>query len=457
MKITLYLLVVMMLPVMLVAQTIPNGDFEEWSTIEYAIPDQWNTSAPENLSDAGIVASTEVSGYINSAIRLETMMVDDQLVQAYFSNTDGDPLAGEGGVPYNGTPTGITGYYRYHLPALDTALMAVICKSSGSISSIDLFKIKGTGDLSEFTVFNFSLSNTEAVDTVIIAATSSNLITQEGIEIGSWIEFDQLAFTGASPVMPPIPNGSFDVWTSYSWDRPGRWNTRGQNISRTMDSYTNQYAVQLMNEVRDDGSVNPCTITTSDITEGPTTGGLPYGNLLDTLCGYYKFIAPEGQFAAISAQIFLNGSNINGNYQLLMPATEYTYFELPLYSSEVPDTLGVEITSAAWPFDNAQEGNMLIVDHVQLKSAPLNVFNVSDAGLSLFPNPVRNELNILLPSVVPSGQELFIYDQTGNCVFNILLTQKLVKLDTSFLGIGLYTYRIVSKGFNESGQFIVAK
>lgn len=457
MKKQVYMLVVMMFPVMLFAQSIPNGDFEEWTIFEYAMPDQWNTSARENLSDAGIVASTEVSGYINSAIRLETMVANDELVPAYFSNTNGDPLAGEGGVPYNGSPTGITGYFRYHLPALDTALMIVICKSGGSINSFDLFKIKGTGDQAEFTAFNFALSNDAAVDTVIIAATSSNLITEEGIEIGSWIEYDQLAFTGESPVMPPIPNGSFDDWNSYTWDRPIGWNTRGSNISRSTDSYSGEYAIQLVNEVREDGSIDPSTITTSDISNGPPVGGLPYSNMSDTLCGYYKFIAPEGQFASVSAMIFAGGNNIGGNYQQLPPAVSYSYFELPLNTFSVPDTLGVEITSASWPFDDDQEGNTLIVDHVQLKSAPLNVAGIDRSGLSLFPNPVRNELNIRLPREFSTNETLFIYDQSGKCIHSVLVTQKQFRMDTSFLASGLYTYLISSEDSGYSGQFIVIK
>jgi hypothetical protein len=457
MKKLCYILMTMMFPLLMVAQSIPNGDFEEWTIIEYAIPDQWNTSATENLMDAGFVASTEVSGYINSAIHLETMTNEDELIPAYFSNTDGDPVAGEGGVPYNGSPTGITGYYRYHLPALDTALMIVICKSGGSISSFDLFKIKGTGDQPEFTAFNFALTNAAAVDTVIIAATSSNLITEEGIEIGSWIEFDQLAFTGESPVMPPIPNGSFDEWNSYTWDRPIGWNTRGSNISLTTDSYSGEYAIQLVNEVREDGSIDPSTVTTSDISDGPPVGGLPYSNVSDTLCGYYKFIAPEGQFAAVSAVIYASGNNIGGNYLQLAPADSYTYFEMPLNTFSLPDTLGVEITSAAWPFDDDLEGNTLIVDHVQLKSAPLNTSEISHSGLSLFPNPVRNELTIKLASQWSTDDMIFIYNQSGQCVYSALVTQSQMMLDTSFLTAGLYSYKIGNDKAVSAGQFIVIK
>lgn len=450
------ILLLLLCPSLLFSQAIPNGNFEDWDIVDFSTPDFWNTSAIENLTNGGPVASTQVDGFANSAIRLETLMFDDEIFPGFFSNSNGDPLAGEGGMPYNVPATSISGYYRYHLPELDTAIMVIIFKKAGIITSYDLFKIKGTGEQSEFTAFNFPLTANTDVDTVIVAATCSNLVSEQGVEVGSWIEFDELMFTGEAE-MPAITNGSFDEWTDQSWQLPLGWNTRGLGITRSDDHYSGSYSIQLVNVNRDGESIEPSSITTSNVGNGPPGGGLPYTSLIDTLCGYYKFIAPEGQFAAMSAVIYADGMNTGGVYYQLHPVSDFTYFEFPLNSFTVPDTLGVEISSAAWPFDNIQEGNTLRVDHLQLKSAPLSNREISMTALSLFPNPSRNEVTIVLPDEVVNKETLFIYDSGGKCLTSIRITQSPLKLDTAALPNGVYSYRLNSEKSIASGQFIVAK
>src|SRR4051794_3514629 len=92
-----------------------NGSFENWNTTLYSEPDLWFTPNKQTISKAGIATVTAVTGFSGSAVRMETTINGPDTLQAFISNTNGDPVMGIGGIPYAFQPTEITGYYRYQL------------------------------------------------------------------------------------------------------------------------------------------------------------------------------------------------------------------------------------------------------------------------------------------------------------------------------------------------------
>ena len=227
-------------------QSIPNADFENWSNFNYDEPAFWFTSNMETVPAFSIPTVSPVVGFAGLSARIETYIVGLDTLKGSLSNTVQDILAVEGGVPYSEQPTELTGYYRYDLPGNDTALILVVFKSAGSILSSDLFKIKGTGSEPTYVPFSFPLTLASMPDTVIIAATASNLITNQGITSGSWIELDELAFTGPS-ITQAIPGGSLDNWINKSIDNPLGWTNIGNGVKQSSDAVSGLSALILEN------------------------------------------------------------------------------------------------------------------------------------------------------------------------------------------------------------------
>ncbi|HXP48840.1 MAG TPA: hypothetical protein VN922_02740, partial [Bacteroidia bacterium] len=236
----------------LFGQAVPNGGFESWTSTPYNEVSGWYSSNPQSLSMMGIANVTKVTGFSGSAVHLQTYISGQDSNFAYVSNSPGDPTQGQGGVPYSQKPTGITGYYRYNLPVHDSALLLVIFKKSGSIINTYIFKIHGTGSLTTFTSFNYTFTPALTItpDSIIVAAASSNAIQNIGVQNGSWLEIDQLAFAGATQA---IPGGNFDTWNSFAFDSPNGWqvetNGKGTSgVSKTTSSYSGTYALSLVSQ-----------------------------------------------------------------------------------------------------------------------------------------------------------------------------------------------------------------
>ena len=119
-------------------QAIPNGGFENWSTISFDNPDMYMSSNPDALRKIGQANCTKTTDKQNGtyAIKVETKVLNGDTVMGYFAN--GDP-GGSGGTPYSQSPTGITGYYKANIQSGDQAMMIVIFKKNGSLVSQDVF------------------------------------------------------------------------------------------------------------------------------------------------------------------------------------------------------------------------------------------------------------------------------------------------------------------------------
>ncbi|MCB0789355.1 MAG: hypothetical protein KDB75_08640, partial [Flavobacteriales bacterium] len=96
MKQSFLLGLVLLSPSLLLAQEIPNGDFELWSTqVLFERPDDWDSG---NYQDAPVVTTTKVTGAPEGqfAAHLETQILDDDTAFGYvlLGRIDETPVAG---------------------------------------------------------------------------------------------------------------------------------------------------------------------------------------------------------------------------------------------------------------------------------------------------------------------------------------------------------------------------
>lgn len=197
----------------LYGQAIPNGTFENWNSTSYNDPNGWNNGNLRDIQRLGMASITRVTGYSGFALRIQTNIIGSDTSDSYIINTDNpcsDPDQWTGGVPYSQQPTAITGYYRYNLPGNDSALLIVIFRKNGIHIGDNFIMIRGTGSQLTFVPFSFPVICSGTPDSIIIAATSSNKMTNLGIQNGSFLELDNLGFAGATQA---IPDGTFENWT----------------------------------------------------------------------------------------------------------------------------------------------------------------------------------------------------------------------------------------------------
>jgi hypothetical protein len=93
MKQTTYLIAVSMISTLLHAQSIPNGDFEHWTTFNFFEPTGWLSSNTETIHTNNWITVLPVDGHdgVGHAIRMSTDGQNGRVMPGYFSNTSVDP------------------------------------------------------------------------------------------------------------------------------------------------------------------------------------------------------------------------------------------------------------------------------------------------------------------------------------------------------------------------------
>jgi len=443
------------------AQDCPNGDFENWVSHPYNVPDSnWYTSNVQSLSQADTLTVWKVTGHSGQAIHLQTAIIGTDTLQAYAINTAGDPKSGSGGVPYTQKPTSITGYYRYNMVANDSALMIIEFKKAGVVISATQFTFRNvSGSISTFTAFSFPLNAIPATpDSVIIGIASSNL-EGTGIQSGSWLEIDELAFAGTG-ITEPIAGGSFDSWTAQTVDNPSSWTaeTHGDNgtgVAKSTDHRAGSYSVQLTTQPGRSGGGSGNSVEVSQITTGnysPNSGprgGLPYTRTSDTISGFYKYIPAGTDTGMLLVMLTASGTVVGGANHFFNAASAWTYFEMPFSAGTTPDTIRIDIQSGSWTADTA--GSVLKVDYLQLKSQPLlavNDLTNAAAKVLAYPNPANDVFNLRFDKVPAGSVNAKIYDLMGRVIDsrNYTAAPSVISFQVGYLPTGMYFYEVSNNG-----------
>ena len=404
------------------AQVFPNGAMENWQTLNIDEPNNWNTSNREwRMVNGQFTATKSNDSRSGFAIKLETRVSENEdTAFAYFANTNGDPTVGEGGQPFSQIPQNITGYIKSNIAAGDSAIMLVVFKKNGVVVSENTYKFAGTKNT--YTAFSFPIQNLSVTpDSVVIAAASSNVIDEVGITVGSWIMFDDLAFTGTG-ITQTITNGNFDDWSTTTVVNINDWYNGGEGVSRTT-GYKGMYGVEIETIEYEDDNIGPTVLNNYYFdNSGEIAGGLPYTRLNDTLVFWYKYVAAAtDDSAGVYVDLRNNENNVGGMFLKVGAASSYTKVAIPLEAFSEPTNLRLTFLSSF--SDNGPvmvAGSRLTIDEVQLASTPLNtglkgIFNKS-ASIGLYPNPASNVAVIQTNNKAAISYSL--NDITGKIVLN---------------------------------------
>ena len=453
------------------AQSIPNGNFENWTSMSYEDPQYYiQTSNTEafyncNATSANCVKTTDK--YHGTYAAQITSVGSGKSCFGYFinSNPNGNP-PWNGGAPYNQKPTGIRGYYKSAIPAGDSANIIVNFSAGGTGLAFYIFKLYGTH--SAYTPFSFTFSPALAStpDSVILGVTSSDVFNEIAIS-GSMIQVDSISFTGVTS-QPAQLNGDFELWTPKTVEKATNWymgNGGGQSngVAKTTDAYKGNYAVQMttyLGNTNNHAAAQPSQVSTGyydncSSNPCPVYGGFPFSNQVDTLTFWYKYAPANNDSAWVSLQFKNNFSQIMGMGQYLLASSSYQYVEVPFNLGQAPDTVVVQFQSSDWKDTLAASlGSVLKVDEVTFKSQPLNtsvpVFNLEN-HVTVFPNPSNGEFTV--QSSIFNVEQVEVYNAVGSKVISKKINSKQGTLNIN--DDGIYFIKMTSNGKTFTKKLIV--
>jgi hypothetical protein len=444
-------LAAIMLSLMSFAQ-LQNGNFETWNNISMNNPNGWYNSNKEAIALGLAPNVTQYTpAYLgNYSVKLETYVTLTDNLLGYVSNSP-DPFSGKGGVPYTQQPDSLTFFAKLGIQLGDTGLIIVIFKNAGSPIGMSAFKLVGN-DPTNWQRLAFKIGTLPmAPDTVIIAAASSNAMTNVGIQDGSFIVLDKLAFNTSAP----IPKGGFENWTLSSIDTPLNWDAKSATsfwenngvspIQKTTDKYEGQYALR-MKTMNNGGAYFFTGINNGNWnnTLMKFTGGFPYSVQMDTLMGWYKYTPKTLDSGQVNIEFRKSGVAF-GNYMMWLPAAAtWTNFKLPFSLPQVPDTAVITINSSNWPFSISDTGSVLIIDALQFISNPIVGIQPFAAGVNVLigPNPTKGEFSILYIPKNAGKATYALIDETGKTIISELLGGVKTTVNISGYPKGIYFVRI---------------
>jgi hypothetical protein len=365
-----------------IAQSIPNGNFENWTSGTYEYPQYYpftsNTDAFFRFQAPFNCVKTTDAYQGDYAVELTTNVSATDTVMGHFISGSPNGDNWHGGLAYNQKPTGIRGYYKYNVASADSAL--IIASFSKAGNNIGMYFLKIGGVKTSYTLFNLTLSPalSETPDSVMFGATSSD-INAVSIIPGSTLKLDSVSFTGVTS-QPAQINASFELWQSQELNRPDNWNSdRGDGMNRTTDVVAGNYAIELTTYLGDNNG-NP-QARSSQISNGYydnscncMKGGYPFSNQIDTLVFSYKYVPMGNDSANVSLNFKKNGSNIGWAGISLYATATYQYKEIPFSIGQAPDTVIVLIGSSDWQNSELSFiGSVLKIDEIHFKSQPIIV------------------------------------------------------------------------------------
>ena len=386
------------------AQTVPNGDFENWTQEPtYLVPDvappchAFTSSNLKSYPDANVLTMSKIAHGGGSAMRVETktIMSGGQLdtitgFAIWGDNPNGGggggPLIFTGGFPF--TDQNVTGFkvdLRYNVNVSDYGLILIQFKKNGvpigggnaPAYQPGLYAFLLTGNQSTFSTMTFSFSPALPVvpDSCVIGFTSSNPGGSTQYP-GNFVEVDNIIFTGTSQ---QVPDGNLDSWVnSPPTEILTGWNFEDNTINyKTTDKYSGNFAIALSVFDRGGGGPNNNEVTRAFIgtvyhdTSNIYTPGMAVTGNPQSIGFYYKYSTPGLDTGSVYVRLTKwNGTSrddVGGTYMSLSPQANYSYtFSLMQYQNGLTaDSAFIEFdASKRWPGSVA--GSLLIVDDVRL-------------------------------------------------------------------------------------------
>jgi hypothetical protein len=243
---------------------LTNGGFEDWTNDPgfdnpVVDPSGFFSSNDQFWYETGITPVTEVAGVSGSALHLETIEYEGE-VQGSFAIIGGSPTDDDllfmGGFPFTDMAvTGISMDLEFDIDETSPGYVIVQFKIGGATvtggpddGGTFFFPVSGISTGWENTSFDFIPAITQMPDTVVIAFTSNDLLSEPATGfVGDFLSIDNLVFNGSTQT---VPGGDMDTWmTIETPETPDDWSTFSQfglaNVESSDDAFEGLLSAKL--------------------------------------------------------------------------------------------------------------------------------------------------------------------------------------------------------------------
>jgi hypothetical protein len=457
MKWSIYMLFVF-LPVFVSAQSF-NGSFENWQTDTSKFPQSWLVS--------GHVFPAESYHEGNAAVKMENKS-DGSFG---FISTTPDVRYFSGGHAYNEMPLSLKFRAKYELSPGDAGVVAVIFKYRGNPIGTATVYVQGSS-LDTFAAFSVPVVWQQSIlpDSVVLVASSANLLDNEAPTGEGYMILDDLQFTSINTIHSPPPNAGFELWRDHYRYSPTQWITADQVfaedagpgwpytlVERSENAKTGSSGVLLRN-AQFPGSRNATagfilTGSNTQIEQQLEKPAFSVDMRWNFLSGWYQFQRGGNDSAYVHCLMFKQGQIIGlASFNNFEPTTEWRDFNLPItyYSNEEPDSASIFISSSN-PERAESADTRLLVDGVRFSEQILSIEEsiLTDPRVALFPNPCTGIIH--LTNVELRGSYL-ITDLQGREVKSGILDSN--SLNVTDLSCGSYILTVSNQHYNQRIKFI---
>lgn len=439
---------------------ILNGGLENWTnSFLYETPGTWTSSNTNEWYGTALTTKSSDAQHLSFSIRMENEVIAGDSLFGYFfmGSPSGSDLTG---VPYSSPFDGVTGFYKCQTGGTDTSYVIVV-KSFMGVPYPPVFGAL-YGNVSTWTAFNFPVP-AGPCDSVFFGVVSTSPFDMTNYHPSTYVMIDNVSFTNSGPPPLPLPNPSFETWTTVNYNNPDNWSTFNSfmagmgltPVAPTSDAFAGTLAAEVTTVVHPQwNDTIPGILTTGTLSPYTGIGLLPYTAEPATFSCYYKY-SPVGIDNAEVQVIFSQGGSMIGGFYgpISAAASSYTFMGGPVSLSGTPDSMAVIVFSG----DNA--GSVLIVDEFSLSGGTVGMQAMAESlGFKAYPNPMTDVLNLEWSAENNSSAVLSIYDVTGNliCTKNLITVngQNKLSFDVSHLTPGVYSYEISGDSRMKTGKLI---
>jgi len=454
------------------AQTISNGNFENWTMVNaFYTPSGMQTVNLQSyyMSQVGNTTRDTASHQGNYCARMETIRKGNQTLAGITSIGLFDGNNGYGGIPYTQKPDTAYIWVKYNIKPNDTAAVGFFFKKLGNTYGYGFQLL--TGAVNGWTKLTLPITYGFPVnpDTLIFMSISS--ISNSNTISGSVLYVDDISFNSG---ITNISNPGFESWVATTYEDPDDWyaysfvNMYLANpvVEKTTDAYSGSYAIKLRTQIKDGDTLG--YFSNDDIRDN-WYGGQAVNRNPFKLTGYYKYTPVGNDTAIVGLQS--NRWDASQNKEILVEekltklpaAATYTPFEVMLSYNSWPrvDTLQIAFASSNLVDGpaNVQEGSTLIVDSLNLIFFPVGIEEqqTTNPNIQIFPIPAHNEISFRFSGDLANRpKNILIFDAQSKKVMELNTKQpELNSIDVSSLSAGIYFYILESGNKIYKGKFSI--
>ncbi len=436
----------------LFSQTIPNGNFENWTL-------QTFYEEPVNyLSTNGWVFGQYPGGNVTKvtsayhglyAAQLTTIQTStDTMFGGLFIGTPGNQTV-NGGLPYSGQPDSISAYVKYNIQTNDTGYFIVAFKKNGVMIGMTVKTFTGIQTSYQRFAISSNLPVNPAPDSIVVIISSSRLDPPRFA--GSTLTIDSISMIGSTQI---FPNPSFENWNSLTSEEPDNWttinyaSTGNPSATKSTSSMLGSFALRI-ETVSTTWGDNLGFVTNGYLGPNGPTGGMQVLSNPQKITGYYKYF-PVGNDTALGAAFsYINGAMVDSSMIQFTAQINYTYFEIPLSYNAFPyvDTLNISFASSNMNDSNyTGVGSVLFIDNLNLVYLPVGIIDQENFTDDLaYPNPFNDLAIIAFNNNEGLSYDICLFDLSGRIVRNYSnVTTSNIVIHRDNLPAGMYEYRISS-------------